>query len=91
MDFKIQDNIAEISYLFDYDYWHQGYCSEACQKLIEIAFRDLKLEKIKAESIVENQLSIRVLKRLGFKEEYFEEKDSHKFIHYCIDNKEEKE
>lgn len=60
------NNNAEISYLFDYDYSNKGYCTEACQKLIEVGFKKLDLNKIYADSIEGNDSSKRVLEKLGF-------------------------
>ena len=64
---KIKDNTGELGYIFDYDYWNNGYCTEACKKLIEIAFDKYKIDKIIADTVKGNERSERVLKRLGFK------------------------
>ena len=79
---KIDDekNEAEISYLFDYDYWHNGYCTEAVNKLIDIAFNNLKLNRIFANTIIENINSIKVLERTGF----IKESQDDKFSYYSI-------
>lgn len=60
------DNNAKISYIFDYDYCGQGYCTESSKKLIEIGFKDLKLKRIYADTISGNDSSKRVLEKLGF-------------------------
>lgn len=62
------NNDAKISYIFDYDYCNHGYCTEACQKLLEIVFDNLKLTKISADTIDKNESSKKVLQKLGFKQ-----------------------
>lgn len=60
------NNNAEISYVFDYDYCNKGYCTEAGKKLIEVGFKELELNKIFADTIEGNDSSKRVLEKLGF-------------------------
>jgi ribosomal-protein-alanine N-acetyltransferase len=68
IDFKINnDNSAVLSYIFDYDYCNQGYCTESCQLLIDIAFKKLNINKIYADTIKDNESSKRVLDKLNFK------------------------
>lgn len=47
--------------------WGRGYASEASRRLLCIAFDDLALQEVYATVHPENQASIRVLMRLGFK------------------------
>lgn len=63
---KTKDCVAEISYIFDCDYCNKGYCTEACEKLIDIGFDELKLRKILANTVEGNEGSKRVLSKLGF-------------------------
>lgn len=51
------------------DYTNQGYCTKACKKLIEVAFNDLTLNKIYADTIEGNESSKKVLEKLSFKHE----------------------
>lgn len=60
------ENSAELSYIFDYDYTRKGYCTEIIKKLIEIGFSDLKLTKVWADTIVGNDNSKKVLEKLNF-------------------------
>ena len=60
------DNNAEISYIFDYDYCGNGYCTEASKKLIDLGFNELNLHRIYASTIDGNIASKRVLEKLGF-------------------------
>lgn len=63
------NNNAEISFIFDIDYCKKGYCTEASAKLIDVGFKELKLNKIYADTIEGNEGSKRVLEKLGFKKE----------------------
>ena len=80
------NNKAELSYIFDYDYCNKGYCTEASKKLIDIGFNDLELKSIFAEVVKGNNSSIRVLEKLGFKYEYSVSKDYFIFLYYYIYN-----
>ena len=79
-----ESNSATISYLFDFDYWKNGYCTEGCINLIDIGFNILKLDKIYADSIEGNINSIRVLEKIGFKLINRREKDSNIFLDYIF-------
>lgn len=63
-----EKNNAEISYIFDYNYCNNGYCTETCTKLIDVAFNNLNLDSIYADTINKNEKSIKVLTNLGFKQ-----------------------
>lgn len=69
IEFNIENDKAEISYIFDYDYTNNGYCTEAVKKLIEVSFDKLKLREIYAEINPLNISSKKVLEKLGFKED----------------------
>ena len=60
-------NEAELSYIFDFEYWNRGYCTEACQKIMEVGFNDLDIYRIYADTISGNVNSIRVLEKIGMK------------------------
>lgn len=61
-----EENSAEISYIFDYDYTKKGYCTEIVKKIIDISFNQLKLTKVWADTIVGNDSSKKVLEKLQF-------------------------
>ena len=63
------NNNAELSYLYDYEYTNKGYCTEASKKILETVFKELKLKKVYADTIEGNISSIKVLEKLGFKHE----------------------
>ena len=81
-EIDIKDNRGVLSYIFDSDYINKGYCTEACKKIIDICFNELKIEYIVADTISDNKSSIRVLEKLGFKNQNSFIKDNKTFINY---------
>ncbi len=79
------DNTATIGYIFDSDYCNNGYCTEACKKIIELGFSKLNLKTIYADTVKGNNSSIRVLEKLGFIYQDSTFKDSIEFLNYRID------
>ena len=79
---KINEDIAEISYIFDYDYVGRGYCSEVVKVLVDIAFNKLNLNKVYAYTKNENIASIKVLTKNGFIKKDSNDED---FIYYEIE------
>lgn len=63
---KIENNIGEISYIFDSDYIGNGYCSEVVTKLIDICFNKIGLDMLYAYSKEGNIASKKVLFKSGF-------------------------
>ena len=57
---------AELGYWLLPAYWKQGITTEAAAKVIEYAFSEMDLHRIKAESEDDNAGSIATLKKLGF-------------------------
>ena len=60
---------AEIGDDLGRDYWHQGYMSEALRAMLAYGFETLKLNRIEALVMPENEASATLLRRLGFSEE----------------------
>ena len=69
---KAPYHCCEIGYKFDASYQHQGYAREAVQKILEVAFSDLRLHKVFARVMPENTASIRLLHSLSFVDEGIE-------------------
>jgi RimJ/RimL family protein N-acetyltransferase len=51
------------------DYWSKGYGTEAARLLIDYGFEQLNLHRISSAAFAFNERSIRLHKRVGFKEE----------------------
>lgn len=50
-------------------YWGQGYASEACQGVLEIAYKKLKLHRVEAAISADNKASLKVAKKIGLRKE----------------------
>lgn len=66
---------AEIGYFFHPDYWGKGYGLETAEALLKLGFEDLKLHRIFATSDVENVDSIKIMRKLGMRQEGYFLKD----------------
>jgi len=51
------------------DYWGNGYGTEATQIFLDYGFQQLNLHRISSEAFAFNERSIRLHKKVGFKEE----------------------
>lgn len=60
---------CDLGYKFSSAYHHMGYATEAIHLGIRIMFQELKLHRINAWVIPDNQPSIHLLERLGFERE----------------------
>jgi len=60
---------ASVGYWLGEDYWGQGYGSEALEKMLDLAFRKLKLRRLEAEVFAGNKASAGLLKKFGFRYE----------------------
>jgi [ribosomal protein S5]-alanine N-acetyltransferase len=83
-----KNNIAEIGYDLRSKYWGRGYMSEAMQVALKNGFENMRLNRIQAFTYIENEKSIRLLERFGFKNEGII-RDKHYFRgqyydHYCF-------
>ena len=60
---------AEIGYDLSPSFWGQGYMTESLRAVISNGFEQMRLNRIDALVYVENDRSIQLLQRLGFKQE----------------------
>lgn len=58
-----------VGYKFDEDYWHNGYAREALRATIEQVFAELKLHRLMAYVMEDNEPSIHLLETVGFYQE----------------------
>lgn len=56
----------EIAYMIDKSYWGRGIGTEICKRLINDAFHDLEVKKLKAGMYKANVRSAALLEKLGF-------------------------
>ncbi|WP_077604940.1 GNAT family N-acetyltransferase [Oceanobacillus sojae] len=62
-----ENGTVEAGYGFLESYWGNGYATEAMEVLIHWAFKTSKVDRVIAETLLDNYGSIRVLQKLGMK------------------------
>lgn len=60
---------AELGYELDARQWNNGYATEAAGAMLKFAFEQLRLHRVSARVIANNQNSVRVLEKLGMRQE----------------------
>ena len=58
-----------LSYKIDKDYRGKGYCSEAVDEMIYLAFHTLRLHRIEAQVMPRNKPSLAIMEKFGFENE----------------------
>ena len=65
---------AELGFALAHAHWGNGYMTEMLRVLLRFAFDEMQLHRLTADTDPNNQPSIRLLERLGFRREgYFRE------------------
>jgi len=59
-------NRVEISYQLDSKYWNMGIMTRALQKVVEYAFKKMRVQRIEAHTVPENYASMKILSKTGF-------------------------
>jgi RimJ/RimL family protein N-acetyltransferase len=60
---------AEMGYELDPREWGNGYATEAATAMLKFAFEQLRLHRVSANAIANNHNSLRVLEKLGMRQE----------------------
>ncbi len=60
-----RDERAELGYWLGADAWGKGYATEAANALVDFGFRELGLSRIYAQVLEGNDVSCRVLEKVG--------------------------
>lgn len=63
---KQEYDVWELGYVFNQQYWHCGYATEACKALLSYAFTELRIRRASAMCNPFNESSWRLLERTGF-------------------------
>lgn len=66
---NINNRRAEISYDLSRDYWRKGVMTKALNNVLMFAFHHMNLHRIEARTLIENESSKGLLKKVGFKHE----------------------
>ncbi|MEO8884233.1 MAG: GNAT family protein [Devosia sp.] len=75
---SVADRQGEVGYIFNPDFQHNGYATEAVRALITMSFGELDLHRIYARCDTRNVASFQLMERLGMRREaHFRE---HKLI-----------
>lgn len=61
-----RDEPPELGYWVGTPYWGRGYATGAVKLVLEFAFRDLRLDRVRAHALEYNTASRRVLEKCGF-------------------------
>jgi [ribosomal protein S5]-alanine N-acetyltransferase len=61
--------VGYIGYLVAKPHWNKGIATEAANAVIDFAFNKLKLRRLNSSAFKDNPASLKVLHKLGFKEE----------------------
>lgn len=65
VDLKAKYAWAELGYVLNRNYWHQGYMTEAIKAVLKHSFETLSLNKVQARCIRENIGSYRAMEKVG--------------------------
>jgi RimJ/RimL family protein N-acetyltransferase len=63
------DRQASIGYELDPLHWGQGYATEAARAVLAFGFNQLKVHRVWADCVADNLGSVRVLTKLGLRQE----------------------
>ncbi len=66
---NLPDRYATIGYDLAQSAWEHGIMTEAVGAMVRFGFERLDLNRIEAETMLDNSASIRVLEKLGFQQE----------------------
>jgi ribosomal-protein-alanine N-acetyltransferase len=67
IDWPNDNQRAELGYIVHREYWGQGIVTEAVLALCAFAFKEMRVNRIEAGTIVEHKASQRVLQKCGFR------------------------
>jgi ribosomal-protein-alanine N-acetyltransferase len=60
---------AEICYDLSRQYWNQGIMTKALQRIMQFCFNNIGINRIEAITLKDNNASIAILEKLGFRHE----------------------
>ncbi len=80
---------VQLGYRLKKQYWGQGYGTEIAKGLVEYGFNRLGLDRITATTNLDNQASIRVLEKAGFRFEKTSNYYGWPMNYFVIDKKKE--
>ena len=67
--FDLQNNSAEIGYVLHPDFWGKGLAKEAVMRLMAFGFAELRLHRMSAKIMAQNNASKKVAEKCGMRHE----------------------
>lgn len=64
---RIGSELPELGYWIGVEYWGSGYCTEACQAILEFGYKEFNLKTIYGRHFARNPASGRVMEKCGLK------------------------
>ena len=61
---EYDEDVYEVGWIYNRNFWRQGYAYESCKAVIDYAFTELKVHKVFAEAI-DAVKSVGLMKKLG--------------------------
>ena len=84
VELKVSGEYGEVSYIFDCEYWGNGYATDSIKQLLDKAFNELKLNYVLAHTLYDNVASRRVLEKNNFSYNTEVIKNGSEFLEYII-------
>lgn len=69
LEINLKHSKASISFLFNCNYWNKGYAIECVKYMVNYAFNNINLNRIEADCVEENELFIKIFKKLNMQYE----------------------
>jgi len=66
ISFNEEEGVFELGYNIMYQYWNQGYATEAAKAILEFAMKELKQREFVSWHAIDNPASGKVMKKCGF-------------------------
>ncbi len=80
-----QKDELELSYVLDKKEWGNGYGIESVKAVIQYGFHNLNIKRIVAQIHIQNQSSIQLVEKIGFKKESLFIKNQEEYVLYVIE------
>ena len=84
VELKVSGEYGEVSYIFDCEYWGNGYATDSIKQLLDKAFNELKLNYVLAHTLYDNVASRRVLEKNNFSYNTKVIENGSEFLEYII-------
>lgn len=68
-DINFDESKCEVGYSIGYNWWNNGYGTEALRAVLDFAFNNLKMKEVSAEHNTDNPASGRIMQKSGMKKD----------------------